>query len=227
MAKGEKPLIGYTGRDRFSFTQLLIALAIFLAGGRPLRLHPKRPHYHRAVQGLVIGGGTDLYPVIYEGLPKDNYAYDLDRDAMEIEWLCRAEMEGLPVLGICRGAQLMNVKRGGSLHVDVSKVYENARYPASLLANIFFRKPMRVLGDSLLSGLIGTGVERVNSMHRQAIDRVGEGLSVSAREDNGVVQAVEDGARDFYLGVQFHPEALIYRQKFRNLFKGLVAACGE
>jgi putative glutamine amidotransferase len=218
-----KPRIAYTTRN-FSLDPLqwLIDISIRVAGGVPVRVSPRRPKYDQEIDGLIIGGGTDLYPALHKLAPKPNYKYDPPRDELEMTWLKRAEAETLPVLGICRGAQLLNVMRGGTLHVDVAKAYEDAKYPANIIARIFFRKLMNVEEDSLLQNIFKTHRIAVNSMHNQAIDKVGRGLVVSAHEDNGVVQAVEDRGKAFYLGVQFHPEALIYKRVFRQLFKRFV-----
>jgi len=192
-----------------------------------VRLRPKSPQYDRDIDGLVIGGGTDLYPPLFKIDPNPHYNYDHDRDALEIKWLERAEEHNMPVLGICRGAQLLNVQRGGTLHVDVSKVYENARYPANIFANIFFRKAINIEPESALKNIFKTQRLQVNSMHKQSIDTLGHGFAVSAKEDNGVVQAIEDRSRAFCMGVQFHPEALIYKSIFRALFKCFVNAAKE
>ena len=143
---------------------------------------------------------------------------------MEINWLKRAEKENIPVFGICRGAQLMNVIRGGTLHPDISKVYEEAKYPTSLLAKIFFRKTIVIEPDTLFAKLFGDSPRRVNSMHTQSVKGLGTSLIQSAAENNGVIQAIEDPGREFFLGVQFHPELLLYRQSLRALFAGLVKA---
>jgi len=218
-----KPRIGYTTRN---FTldpmQLAIDLSIRMAGGVPVRLRPQKPRYDESIKGLIIGGGTDLFPALYKDSPKVDYQYDQARDDMEIKWLERTEAEALPVLGICRGAQLLNVSRGGTLHVDVSKVYENAKYPANIIARIFFRKAVNIECGSLLEKILKTQRIDVNSMHSQAIDEIGRGLTVSAKEDNGVVQAIEDPDREFFMGVQFNSEVLIYRACFRCVFMRLI-----
>jgi putative glutamine amidotransferase len=217
-----RPRIGYTTQN-YSFDALkwLIALSIWVTGGTPVRLTPNNPRYDEQIDGLVIGGGIDLYPALYNLDPKPNYKYDQARDELEINWLRHAEEQDIPVLGICRGAQLMNVVRGGTLHVDVAKVYENAKYPSSTLSRIFFRKDMNIECGSLLERILKTQRIAVNSMHVQAVDEVGKDLVISAREDNGVVQAVEDPDKAFFLGVQFHPEALIHNKIFRGCFAAL------
>jgi len=89
---------------------------------------------------------------------------------------------------------------------------------------LFLRKPIDVRKGSHLANIIGAGRICVNAIHKQAIERVGAGLRVVAREPNGIVQAVEDPTRRFWIGVQFHPELMIYRKPFRDLFKALVEA---
>lgn len=223
-----RPRIGYTARNfSFDFLHLAIEFSIRISGGRPVRLTPNSPKYDTPIKGLVIGGGTDLYPALFENAPKPNYVYDQARDDMELKWLKQAEKNSLPILGICRGAQLLNVCRGGSLHIDISKVYENAKYPAHFLAYLFFRKQIALEPDTLLHRILKSNHSLVNSMHSQAVDQVGDGLIVSAREDNGVVQAIEDPSAPFCLGVQFHPEVLIHRAKFRNIFKALVESARD
>ena len=219
----KRPVIGYTTRNGIlNFLHCLTAISILISGGRPLKLSPKKPHYNRKIDGLIINGGTDLYPARYHGDPKPDYIYDEARDEMEVKWLEMAETENMPVLGICRGAQLMNVMRGGTLHVDVSKIYERANYPTGLLANVMFRKYIKVIPGLKLYNILNTNGACVNSMHKQAIDSLGGNLTISAKEKNGVVQAIEDNKRPYYIGVQFHPEALIYKKKFRAIFKKLI-----
>lgn len=221
--QNQKPQIGYTTRDRLiQPLHWLVSLGIRLGGGTPVRLHAQSPKYDKDLDGLVIAGGTDLYPGLFDHDPKSDYDYDHARDKLELNWLEKSEKKDLPTLGICRGAQLLNVQRGGTLHMDVEKSYENASYPNRFLAQVFFRKFINVEKNSLLQKVLQSSRLKVNSMHKQAIDEVGEGLVVSAKEDNQIVQAVEDPSRDFCLGVQFHPEALLHHRIFRNVFKQLV-----
>ena len=172
--------------------------------------------------GLVIGGGSDVYPRRFAVEPKAAYRYDQAREAIEEWWTARAQALNIPTLGICRGAQLMNVLDGGSLHMDVSLAYEKANYPTSVLRRAVFRKPIEITPGSLLHRLTGQTALLVNSIHTQSIANLGKGLQVTAVEANGVVQAVEDGSRAFWLGVQFHPELLLHRKVFRGIFKGLI-----
>lgn len=218
-----RPRIGVTEpEDGARLSWWCIALALLWAGGKPVRITAKKPRPDEPIQGLVLAGGTDIYPHHYKGIPKEQYRYDHPRDAMELDWLKRAQEHKLPVLGICRGAQLMNIERGGDLHIDISKVYEKANYPNGTWARVFYRKRVHIHPETLLFRLIGEEHSRINSMHTQAINRLGENLTIGAQEANSIVQAVEDTTLPFFMGVQFHPEYLIYARRYRNLFHRLV-----
>lgn len=220
-----QPRIGITrprGRDRGAYS--LLALGVRLGGAKPVALTPGEPTAPQNLDGLILGGGGDIFPMLYDDVPKQGYLYDRDRDALEIALAQRASDEDIPVMGVCRGAQLLNIMRGGSLHLDASKAYEDANYPDSILAKIFFRKPVSASTGSIISRALGGERSFVNSLHKQSIKRVGEGLEVTAREPNGIVQAIEDPRKRFFLGVQFHPEFMLHREKFRRIFELLSEA---
>jgi putative glutamine amidotransferase len=132
----------------------------------------------------------------------------------------------MPVMAICRGAQLLNVIQGGSVHHKLTDIYENADYTQNVLAYNFFRKKIHIFEGSLLRKITGKREIMVNSIHKRAIDKVGAGMVVTARETNGVIQAIEHPGLRFYMGVQFHPERLIYRRVFRKMFRCFVQAAG-
>ena len=217
-----RPTIGVTRPsvgDLLSF--LAIALAIRLAGGRAVRLESSGWEQVR-LDGLVLSGGSDVFPGRFQTRPKADYSYDHPREQMELALLERALAEDLPTLGICRGAQLMNVAAGGSLHMDVAERFHPTPYPQHWLRQIHFRKQVAVTPGTRLHAVLGCERLWVNSIHSQAVDRLGEGLTVSAREENGLPQAIERSDRDFCIGVQFHPELLLHRRVFRRLFEALV-----
>lgn len=198
-----------------------IKLAVRLAGGRAQKMAPGMSWRRHRIDGLILGGGSDVFPEFYDAEAVEDAQYDRGRDEMEMYWARKARENDLPVLGICRGAQLLNVAHGGTLHQDLSS-YDNADYPSSFLGHAFYRKKVEIEPGSLMHDIFGVGETRVNSIHKQAIDRPGKGLRVTAREANGVIQAVEDPARRFCLGVQFHPEFLLYRADSRRIFQRLV-----
>jgi putative glutamine amidotransferase len=148
---------------------------------------------------------------------------DKARDALELALLERAELEGRPVLGICRGAQLLNIHAGGSLHRELDSFYVESANPET----VFPRKLVRVMPNSRLHELLELERCRVNSLHRQAVRELGRNLSVAAVEHSGVIQAIERSDRPFWVGVQWHPEYLPYRVEQRRLFEELVLAAKQ
>jgi gamma-glutamyl-gamma-aminobutyrate hydrolase PuuD len=222
-----RPTIGVTLPDQGdTLPWLAMKLAIWLAGGRAVRVTAKAPRDPRTIDGLVFGGGSDVYPLAFEGQPKDGYRYDLARGDMEASWGLAARRHNLPVLGVCRGAQMLNVIAGGTLHMDLSG-FEGADLTPSSWEHLTVRKPVKLRKRSRLAAIVGTDRLMVNIIHQQAIDRVGAGLSVAAREPNGVIQAIEDPTRPFWIGVQYHPELMAYRTVHRRLFKALVTAARD
>ncbi len=224
-----RPLIGITkplGNGKITYVLTLIC--VWLAGGRGVVLTSSKPKYDLKINGLILSGGKDINPTYYNGKEiKPLYPYDIARDELEFEWFNKAQSDDLPILGICRGAQLINIARKGTLHFDISKAYEKASYPSGLWAKLFFRKPINVKESSLLHSILKTQKTRVNSSHTQSIDQLGENLVITSMEENFVVQSIEDPHKRFLLGVQFHPEYLLYSKIFRNIFKQFIIAVKE
>jgi len=220
----KRPVIGITkpeSGDTLAF--LAMKFAVWLAGGDPVKVTARAPREPHTIDGLIFGGGADVYPKRYQAQPKPGYRYDLARGDMEASWALAARRHELPVLGVCRGAQMLNVLAGGTLHRDLSE-FKHGR-ARTAFERFFQRFEVRVRKRSHLADLTECpSTMRVNAIHSQAIDRLGAGLTVSAREPNGVIQAIEDRAHTFWIGAQFHPEFLIYRTPFRRLFKALVEA---
>lgn len=214
------PRIGVTGpRARLPFAWWATRTALRLCGARPFQLRPG-DRLPSALDALVVGGGADIGAALYDPLADEIEAQDPDRDEFEIEALDSAFARGLPVLGICRGAQLMNVVLGGSLVRDVRE----RRLLGSNRSTLLPTRPVRLEPDSVLSRLLMRDACRVNSLHRQAVERPGRGLSVVARDIDDIPQAVEDPEQRFRIGVQWHPEYLAWSSVQRRLFAALVAA---
>jgi len=201
----------------------MFALNIWLAGGRAVRWTSARPRDLDAVDGVVIGGGDDISPDIYGGELVRSARLDPARDAMERALVAGAADRDLPVLGVCRGAQMINVALGGTLHQDAYGVYEASRKVWTVLP----KKTVEVVAGTRLADIAGVGVMRVNALHSQAVDRLGADVRVGARDGGGMIQAVERIADPFMLGVQWHPEHLIYAHRQRALFRALVAAAAR
>tara|TARA_B100001248_G_C27399364_1_gene468708 strand:+ start:444 stop:1142 length:699 start_codon:yes stop_codon:yes gene_type:complete len=222
-----RPIIAVSKPRNGGYTQnLAIRLALFLAGAKPINITPAKPNIDGKIQGLVLAGGTDVMPQWFDSNDiKTDYRYDKERDKLEIDLIKLAKLTDIPMLCICRGAQLLNVFEGGSLFTDIEKVYENANYPSSLLAKIFFRKKIIINKDSKLHRAFKSTVAKVNSMHTQSIDKLGMDLKITSKESNGIVQSIEHQKNNYIIGVQFHPEFLIHRKDARSLFFNFVNAC--
>jgi putative glutamine amidotransferase len=171
--------------------------------------------------GFVIGGGNDIDPAIYGGDMSSARTVDPLRDDYELQILEHAERLGLPVLGICRGAQLVNVHRGGSLISDLSALRVHTSNSGTLLP----RKAVTIDPDSRLAAFVGASSTRVNSLHHQAVDKTGDGIVVSAVDRDGIVQGIEATDGPLRLGVQWHPEYMPQRSDQRRLFERFVEAC--
>jgi putative glutamine amidotransferase len=179
-----------------AIAQWLLARALVFV----LPLSDHAADYARALDGLVLQGGADISPLAYGEEPQQpEWAGDPMRDRYEIE-LVRAFTEARkPVLGICRGAQLINVALGGSLHQDVP-AHRSDEYDQHA-------HEVRLEPGSGLARLYGeTGPRRVVSIHHQAIKRLAPGLRVEARADDGVIEAVRSTGASYICAVQWHPE---------------------
>lgn len=157
------------------------------------------------LSGLVITGGRDLDPAGYGQPPHvETDRPDSMRDAWEFALLDEALRRGLPVLGICRGAQVLNVALGGTLHQHLPDVLGNNAHRAG--NGVFTPMPARTVTGTRLADLLGESCQ-VQCYHHQAIAELGDKLVVSARDDDGVIEAIELPGADFVLAVQWHPEA--------------------
>jgi len=192
-------------------------------GADAVHLTPRIGYPGEAFDGFVIGGGNDVDPAIYGGDVSEGRSVDPIRDRFELSVLDLAGRLGVPVLGICRGAQLINVHAGGTLVSDLGSIRVHTSNRGTLLP----RKAIEVVAESTLARLLGREQTRVNSLHHQAVDRPGRGLRVAARDRDAIVQAIESDAGRMRLGVQWHPEYLPQRADQRRLFRAFVDCCRQ
>ena len=157
------------------------------------------------VSGLVITGGRDLDPAGYGRTPHaETDPPDTTRDAWEFALLAEAMRRGMPALGICRGAQVLNVALGGTLHQHLPDVIGSDCHRAG--NGVFTPMSVHTVAGTRAAQLLGE-TSRVQCYHHQPIAELGAKLVVSARDDDGVIEAIELPGEDFVLAVQWHPEA--------------------
>lgn len=177
--------------------------------------------------GILMTGGHDVDPALYHAQRTERCGVSCTaRDAMETYLFHRAVRENKPVLGICRGIQLMNVLMGGTLYQDLptehpspTKHHMTPPYDTTI-------HQVEVLPDTLLADLIGTGQHSVNSYHHQAISELGPGLAPMAISEDGLIEAVSVPDKTFIVGVQWHPEFIFEKDdECLKLVQAFVDAC--
>lgn len=187
--------------------------AILNAGGTPIVI-PHQPKEQlseiiRLIDGLVLTGGVDVDPNRYGENPIEGCGeINPDRDELDLLACELALTRDLPILGICRGAQVLNVALGGTLVQDIPSQIKNPIKHWQKAPNWYATHAVVVQPTSLLEKILRTTEIRVNSYHHQSIGRVGKGLEVVATAPDGVVEAVESSEHRFVLGLQWHPELM-------------------
>jgi putative glutamine amidotransferase len=179
--------------------------ALCAADIEPVPCTPKARATTQGIQGLLLTGGGDIAPAYYGQEPDPQLGeVDRERDPFELGLLTLADAANLPALCICRGMQLLNVHRGGTLvqHLPESPRHRRTDTPKSQAVHA-----VRIEKGSKLENILGTADVQVNSRHHQAVSQPGAGLVVTAWDaQDRVIEAVEDPSRRFMVGVQWHPE---------------------
>jgi putative glutamine amidotransferase len=211
------------------------------AGGLPVVMPPMddaaiEPLLDR-LDGVLLSGGPDLDPENYGAEPHAELGpTEPDLDRFELAVARRADAREMPILAICRGAQALNIVRGGALHQHLPDLSEEIAHRQDAPGDKPSHEVTLVPGTRLASLLLGgetdgggalDGRISVNSFHHQAIERLGEDLVISARAPDGTIEAIEDQGRPFLIGVQWHAETLTNRPYESALFRGFVEAAGR
>lgn len=206
--------------------------AVSDAGGIPIIIPIIRDEkdfdaYLDILDGIIFSGGIDISPLTYNENPlKEISRISSIRDNYEFMLFKKAYERKLPILGICRGSQLMNTALGGKLYQDINAQVPNSlgHSPKSMAGDEFFHS-INIEKDSNLYNILGKEKTFVNSFHHQAIKELGNNLKVVAHADDGIIEAIEATDNRFMLGVQFHPEGLQRKHpEFLKIFKALIEA---
>ena len=174
------------------------------------------------VDGILLSGGGDIDPLLFGEEPlRQNGEISPLRDSFELT-LCRAALEsGLPLFGICRGMQVMNIAAGGTIYQDIPAQTGSTLKHSQQAPRPHGTHSVLPLENSLLAALWGKNRVAVNSFHHQAVAQLGEGFSAAAHSPDGIIEAVEREDAPFVLGVQWHPE---YLDRHRGIFNALATA---
>jgi putative glutamine amidotransferase len=184
-----------------------------------------------SVRGLLLTGGGDIRPELYGAVAHPTFdPAEPGRDEYEIELVRLATERDVPILAICRGVQLLNVARGGTLIQDIpdevgTTIEHRIKEPRFAIAHDVWLTRDSLLERTLRERLEDADSCAVNSRHHQAPRDLGQGLIASATAPDGVIEAIEDPSRRFCLGVQWHPENFWRTGEFRTLFEAFVQAC--
>ncbi|MER6332950.1 gamma-glutamyl-gamma-aminobutyrate hydrolase family protein [Streptomyces sp. NPDC001034] len=206
--------------------------AVWRAGGEPATLHPHAPGGTAdpaevaarlaRFDGLLLPGGGDLAPHRYGAAHTHAAVYDVDdeQDAFDLELARQALAGGLPLLAVCRGLQVVNTVLGGTLHQDMGGPGRDHRH---------LRHPVSLAPGSALARITGADKAEASCYHHQHLDRLGEGLTATARAADGTVEGVELTAHGgLFVGVQWHPEDTAAQDPAQQrLFGALVEAARE
>ena len=206
--------------------------AVERAGGLPVALPPLQiENVGRLLDhlsGLLLTGGPDLDPSCYgAGRHPELGPTDPMIDMFEIGLCKHADRLGIPILGICRGAQVLNVARDGTLHQHLPDSTGGGVEHRQDVTGDLTTHEVRVAPDSGLARTTGGGPVKVNSFHHQAVDRPGHGLRPVAWAGDGVIEAIEGDGENLLLGVQWHAETLAGDADQLALFERLVDAAGD
>ena len=234
-----KPLIGIAADRVVSATHAFkveipekYAESVIRAGGIPLLIplglsQPDLEELALCLDGILLAGGSDIDPAIFDGEPHPAvYGIKPERDDQEIALVQLALRTHIPLLGICRGVQVMNVAMQGGLYTHIIDQLPGALQHSTPkhLPREHIQHKVQIEAGSRLDQIIQMKTIPVNSHHHQGLDKAAQGLQVSANAPDGLIEAVELPGEPFFLGVQWHPEWLQEHAHANALFSAFCHA---
>ncbi len=197
---------------------ILIKLSVF-------NLNSKIEEKLNTINALLVPGGYDINPALYkEKKHEKTGTIDFMLDSLELKALQYANDNLLPILGICRGQQMINVFYGGSLYQDIPTQFKGTPKVAHLSCNDICFHDIEIYNDTILLKIMGNNFLNVNSIHHQAVKKLAENLRFSAKSADGIIEGIENkNMQHFVLGVQFHPEKLRKsKPEFNKIFETFI-----
>ncbi len=186
--------------------------------------------YLNIVDGLYFSGGCDINPLIFNEDPiREIGRIDYSRDEFEIRLFKKAAAKNMPILGICRGAQVINVASGGNLYQDiyVQRKGTNGHSPKFSSGGYAYHR-VKITKNSMVYNILKTEETNVNSFHHQAVKDVAEGYKVTAVSEDGIIEAIESVDHSFIVGIQWHPEIMFERYpECLKIFEALINAASK
>lgn len=234
-----KPVIGITAahieEEIVTYPREYYVKAVVAAGGTPVLLpvinEPgSLEQYLNLVNGLILSGGSDVDPAYFAEEPRQGSGKVYpERDSFELQLVRGAWGRNLPILGICRGAQVLNIALGGDIYQDIVRQLAGVLEHVQQVQRDKAWHTVEICTAGLLSQIVTNKQIRVNSFHHQAIRKVAPGFAVAARTQDGIIEAIEAEVSGcgFALGVQWHPEAMLHEESSRCLFAALLDAAGK
>lgn len=198
----KRPLIGITVKlgEYAAWVRHAGADVILLADGEPTS--------RDSINGLLLTGGEDVDPALYGESNRSSRRVNPQRDRFELEVLAWALQRGIPILGVCRGMQLLAVSLGAKLYQDLSELESSSRVKIChrTTGHKDTTHSIQTLAHTILGGSVGDSTCSVNSHHHQGIRVLPKGLRASAFSSDGLIEAVEGTGEEWMLGIQWHPE---------------------
>lgn len=183
--------------------------------------------YLKIVDGLYFSGGNDINPLIFGEDPiKEIGEIDYSRDEFEIKLFKKAAAKNMPILGICRGEQVINVASGGSLYQDIYIQREGTKgHSPKFSSGGYAHHRVKIMKDSKIYDILKVEEINVNSFHHQAVKKLAEGFKITSVSEDGIIEAIESLNHSFLVGIQWHPEIMFERYPvFLKIFEALVNA---